>query len=88
MESSRDPGWICNRCGKLANAAHANYYGSCPRASISTFHTGICGMCGREVPVTEERDYGYPDLDLVNWKHVKELDKAYIEAGRENDLDR
>lgn len=47
------PSWICHDCGvKLGRFA----------SSLATYHEGDpCGWCGRsDVPVTEPRDYGYP----------------------------
>lgn len=45
------PDWICDSCGDK----YGKYSAGC-----STFHTGICGVCGEEASVTEPRDYGYP----------------------------
>lgn len=41
--------WICNKCG--------NKYGR-RRCRLATWHEGVCDICGREVPVTEPRDFG------------------------------
>lgn len=66
----------CNNCGKLANLAHAAVYDVClPMAQISTYHHGVCPLCGRESSVTELRDFGYPDLKLVNWRSVQRARK-------------
>lgn len=33
--------------------------------AISTYHMGICDVCGKEKPITEARDFFYPDFDLL-----------------------
>lgn len=46
--------WICEKCG--------NQYGKA-KPGIATWHYGVCDWCGtRKTPVTEPRDYGYPDM--------------------------
>lgn len=43
---------------------------------VSTYHLDTCDLCGRtDVSVTELRDFGYPDLRLVNWNRIKKLVK-------------
>lgn len=65
----KKPSGICFPCGVTANYLTClRKYGQAPlRAAfeISTFHTGICGVCGHEAHVTEERDYFYPDFTLI-----------------------
>ena len=41
--------WVCNKCG--------NKYGR-RRCRLATWHEGVCDICGKEVPVTEPRDFG------------------------------
>jgi hypothetical protein len=46
------PVWICRECGRK----HGHGW---PEGHVATFHTGTCGVCGREASVTEPRDYGH-----------------------------
>ena len=53
------PTWVCKECGIKASKDMGNI----PLAlQVSTFHTGICGVCGKRKDVTEPRDYFYPDF--------------------------
>lgn len=52
------PTWVCIECG--ANAAIEQHL---PVMKVSTFHEGICGICGKTKAVTEPRDYGYPKFE-------------------------
>jgi len=45
--------WICKDCGEKHGKR---------RLDMSTWHNGKCDWCGKEKPVTESRDYGYPEL--------------------------
>lgn len=45
--------WICHDCGTK--------YGK-PRDGVATYHNGKCQWCGKDKAVTEDRDYGYPEL--------------------------
>jgi hypothetical protein len=45
----KTPAWVCDGCGR-------GTYGE--PAGISTWHEGICGICGLNRPVTEPRDFG------------------------------
>jgi len=51
------PNWCCQDCGRK--------YGKWS-AGCSTFHLGICEVCGKEENVTEPRDYGYPNFPSTN----------------------
>ena len=44
------PSWVCVECGER--------YGK-RLPTVATWHKGICGVCYREVPVTEPRDFGH-----------------------------
>lgn len=71
----------CNLCGTLARMAHCNAYGKMlPISIVSTYHNGICPLCGREMAITELRDFGYPDLTLINWRSMR---RAIKEAEQE-----
>lgn len=56
---------LCSDCGTTANnmtcikkyGARANKQAF----SVSTFHTGVCDICGQTKAVTESRDFFYPD---------------------------
>lgn len=60
---------ICFDCGATANALTClKRYGAPPKKiahSVSTYHKGTCIVCGEMKPVTEERDFFYPELDLI-----------------------
>ena len=45
--------WICNICGQKHGKMSVG---------VSTFHMDICNWCRRLTLVTEDRDFGYPDL--------------------------
>lgn len=52
MTARDSPQWICLPCGKR--------YGHGPRASVSTWHVGECGVCGvARIAVTEQFDFVY-----------------------------
>lgn len=51
------PDWVCSDCGRK--------YGS-RIPELSCWHIGKCGVCGKEKPVTEPRDFGYLK---EGWKH-------------------
>jgi len=65
----------CNECGRLANYATCMLrFGHPPNEeafSVSTFSKGKCHWCKRETYVTEERDFFYPDFNLINWKEFR-----------------
>ena len=47
------PTWICSPCGR----EHGKRL-----PMLASYHTGDCGWCRAEhIPVTEPRDFGYPD---------------------------
>jgi len=65
---------VCYDCGVTANYLTClKKYGKLPDKKsfdYSTFHTGICQVCGEEVAVTEARDFFYPDFSLL-FKKIK-----------------
>ena len=50
-ESIPYPDWVCGGCGQA--------YGRGPKTRFSTWHNGVCGVCGKETAVTEPRDFGH-----------------------------
>lgn len=47
------PDWICSPCGRK----HGKKL-----PMLASYHEGECGWCGGvSIPVTEPRDFGYPD---------------------------
>jgi hypothetical protein len=48
------PTWVCSDCGKKASKK---------QFLVSTWHKGICGVCGEEKIVTEPRDFYYPKFE-------------------------
>lgn len=63
---------VCNSCGISANVLTClKRYGRSPLKlsfSISTFHKGMCQVCGDEdIHVTEPRDFFYPEFELLKY---------------------
>jgi hypothetical protein len=60
---------ICWECGTTANALTClKRYGVPPLKvafSVSTWGVGECRICKRETEVTEERDFFYPEFELI-----------------------
>ena len=55
------PRYVCAECGFKASVNMGND----PVAfRASTFHTGICDICGKEGAITEPRDFFYPDFHV------------------------
>lgn len=54
------PIWVCSECALDAGGKNSR--------TVSTFHMNICPVCGKYVPVTEPRDFGYPKLK-ANYEH-------------------
>lgn len=52
------PTWVCRACGLGASNRKAD-----GALLVSTFHQGLCEVCGRVTAVTEPRDYGYPKFE-------------------------
>ena len=61
------PTWVCEECGLEASRNMGNVP---PAFQVSTYHTGICGVCGKQKDVTEPRDFFYPDFYI---DHRKDL---------------
>lgn len=59
-------GEVCRDCGITANILTAlQRYGQPPYEmafSVSTFHEGQCDWCGQQRPITQVRDFFYPDF--------------------------
>lgn len=61
------PAYVCGECGLKASKD----IGNSPLAfQLSTLHTGICDVCGKEKKVTEPRDFFYPDFYIDNRKDL------------------
>lgn len=50
------PVWMCVAC-----AVDAGW--ETKERHIATYHQGLCEVCGVVKPVTEPRDFGYPDVE-------------------------
>lgn len=61
VESKDYPGWVCSDCGVKASKAMGN---TTLAFDVSTFHQGVCGVCGETKSVTEPRDFFYPNFNL------------------------
>lgn len=72
------PHWVCDDCGLEANRLTClNKYGSEPlkrKFDVSTYHGGVCEVCGKKKQVTESRDYFYPDFNLLISPKGKEVE--------------
>lgn len=60
---------VCSACGITANYLTClKKYGKPPikpAFDVSTYHIGVCDVCGHERMVTEPRDFFYPNFDLI-----------------------
>lgn len=73
----------CNSCGRLAHDVHAAVYKiRRPMAECSTYHEATCPLCGTKAAVTELRDFGYPDLTLINWRSLRRAIKEMKQGKR------
>lgn len=45
------PAYICEDCGRK--------WGRRSPSDATTWHEGVCDLCGEERPVSEPRDFGY-----------------------------
>ena len=54
MEGIRYPHWVCFDCGTKASKGK--------HFTVSTYRKGKCDVCGQIKPVTEARDFYYPDF--------------------------
>lgn len=76
MKRSEDVSEVCTPCGITANYLTClKKFGSPPdkfHFMISTFHEGICDVCGQETTVTQPRDFFYPDFNLI-FKKMKSV---------------
>jgi hypothetical protein len=63
------PTWVCDACGLEANRLTClKKYGAeplKPKFDVSTYHLGICDVCGKEKNVAAARDFYYPNFDLL-----------------------
>lgn len=48
------PVWVCQLCGYTASGGK--------QFMCSTWHMGLCDVCGQNQPVTEPRDFYYPEF--------------------------
>lgn len=60
---------VCRECGTTANVLTClQRYGQPPQNlaySVSTFHEGRCDFCHAKKPVTQTRDFFFPDFSLI-----------------------
>lgn len=66
---NKDVSLVCPACGITANYLTClKKYGRPPLQAVftvSTLHNGTCDVCGHFAPVTESRDFFYPDFELI-----------------------
>lgn len=59
--NNKYPYWVCDPCGTI--------YGHGKHMRISTWHIGVCEVCGQGgVFITEPRDFGYPAFPVGRLK--------------------
>lgn len=72
-------GDVCDSCGIAANVLDClKRFGRPPRrtkVTISTYYAGICAICKKSAAITEQRDFFYPNFDLL-LKEMKKFKKA------------
>lgn len=53
------PQWVCHVCGEMFGTwwEAGQYWG--PTKHCATYHVDDCQVCGKHVPCTEPRDFGY-----------------------------
>lgn len=75
-----DFNYLCSDCGITANnmtrIRQFGHRATIEAYSVSTFHTGICDVCGQERRVTELRDYFHPS------ERACRLLKRYVTRGK------
>lgn len=73
MKTKHYPSYICIDCGQ-------KHCKGLPRKSIysSTFHEGVCDMCGNTSALTQPRDYGQ-----LTQRAIKLYQKRHEESLRE-----
>jgi len=66
--------FVCKECGVTANVLRClKTFGKPPKKlmfDLSTWHKGICAVCGEKKDLTEDRDYFYPDFDLLKRRTI------------------
>ena len=50
------PEWLCSECGHKAQQDKDKI------SAFATWHMHYCDVCGDMSPVTQPRDFGYPDF--------------------------
>lgn len=74
---------VCDDCGIKANRVTCAFkYNSVPRElkfQVSTYHKGICHVCGETKHITEARDFFYPDFKLLNLQVIDKDHKDYYD---------
>lgn len=72
MKTEHYPSYICADCGKK----HCN---GLPKLKNykSTFHEGVCDMCGKTSALTQPRDYGH-----LTEESIKLYQKQYEKSVR------
>ena len=66
------PSWVCRECGLEASG------GRC--FEVSTFHVAKCDVCGEKKPVTESRDFYYPEFKIKGDKEMDELSCEHMSS--------
>lgn len=67
--TSLDISKVCQSCGVSANVLTCLKIHKRPPLRISfevsTWHEAVCDVCGKMLPVTQPRDFYYPDFTLL-----------------------
>jgi len=56
---SPQPEWVCTSCGELYGIWWENGDYTGPTKHAATYHVDDCRVCGKHLPCTEARDFGY-----------------------------
>lgn len=67
------PRSVCSACA-ISNG------GKWPKGHMATFHIGKCDWCRKIQPVTEPRDYGYPEFTIKRVTNELGLDEEGLDG--------
>jgi hypothetical protein len=64
------PDFVCKECAERAGGSSKRSRALCNM--VATYHMGKCDICGQEKPLTQPRDFGYPNFNNLLNKGVKD----------------
>jgi len=73
------PEWVCNDCGETFGTwwEGGQYWG--PTKHHATYHVDQCQVCGKDVPCTEPRDFGYLRKEWIDFAAANIPKKTVVE---------